>query len=233
MPKSLCIIPARGGSKRIPKKNIKDFHGKPIIAYSIETALNSCLFDEVMVSTDSVEIKAIAQKYGAKVPFLRTDLSSSDTASTIMVIREVILEYNKRGQEFDYVCCLYATAPLVKISDLRKGIETISASLCDTVMPIVRYSYPIWRGLRQVKDNRIRLIWNDYINSRSQDLEPVFHDAGQWYWMRVKTIYKETFESDCIGLELSENEVQDIDNESDWIIAEMKYTRMRLDWKNE
>lgn len=142
-----------------------------------------------------------------------------------MVIREVLLEYRKRGKEFEYVCCLYATAPLVKIQDLKNGLEMIAEQSCDTVMPIVRYSYPIWRGLRLVNNKRVKLIWNDYLHSRSQDLEPVFHDAGQWYWIRVSTIHKETFKSDCVGLELKENEVQDIDNESDWIIAEMKYSQ--------
>jgi len=228
MPKSLCIIPARGGSKRIPKKNIKDFHGKPIVAYSIQTALNSGLFDEVMVSTDSTEIKTIAREYGARVPFLRSDKSSSDTASTMKVIREVLNEYSKRGQEFEYICCLYATAPFVKISDLIKGMEMISAGTCDTVMPIVRYSYPIWRGLRQISGERVEMIWSEFLHSRSQELETVFHDAGQWFWIRSNAIHLEPFESKCFGVELNEARVQDIDNESDWQIAEMKY-RLCLD----
>lgn len=223
MSEALCIIPARGGSKRIPKKNIKNFHGKPIIAYTINTALKSGLFDEVMVSTDCENIKTISEKYGASVPFMRSDVTSNDTASTISVIREVIAEYKRNGKEFEYVCCFYPTAPLVKVSDLTNGLKLLINNPCDTVLPIVKFSYPVWRGLRQNSKGQIKLIWSEFLNSRSQDLEPVFHDAGQWYWIKAKSIHLETFESECLGIVLNEEEVQDIDNESDWTIAEMKY----------
>ena len=223
--KTICIIPARGGSKRIPRKNIKDFLGKPIIAYSIETALNSGLFDEVMVSTDDIEIAAIAKYYGASVPFMRSAEAANDFASTNDVLREVLREYQRQGKEFDVLCCLYATAPFVTVENIRKAYEKLGESY-DSAFTMVRYSYPIQRALR-ITDGCIGLRESQYADVRSQDLEPMYHDAGQFYFSKVKDI--DTFElwtKHTYGLELSELIVQDLDTETDWILAEIKYGLM-------
>lgn len=220
--KNLCIIPARGGSKRIPRKNIKDFLGKPIIAYSIEVALKSGLFQEVMVSTDDEEIAEISKKFGAKVPFLRSEKTSTDFATTLDVIKEVLASYRKLGPEYDYVCCIYPTAPLVKIEHLNEGFIRLTKEKRDCVFPVVPFSYPIWRGLR-IKDNLTEMIWKGHEKSRSQDLEQVYHDAGQWYWFKPSNINDSLWTNNTSSVVLSETEVQDIDNETDWKLAEMKY----------
>ena len=220
--KNLCIIPARGGSKRIPRKNIKDFLGKPIIAYSIEAALQSGLFDEVMVSTDDQEIAVIAKNYGASVPFMRSAETANDYASTEDVLREVLREYQKRGKEFENVCCLYATAPFVTAENLKKCYAHIEG-VYDASFTMVRYSYPVQRSLH-VDNGFIKMREPQYANARSQDLEPVYHDAGQFYFACVKKI--DTFElwtEHTYGFELSELMVQDLDTETDWQLAEMKY----------
>jgi N-acylneuraminate cytidylyltransferase len=223
--KNLCIIPARGGSKRIPRKNIKDFLGKPIIAYSIEAALKSELFDEVMVSTDDEEIAEVAKKYGAKVPFMRSKENADDYATTVDVLIEVVNNYKQSGKEFDYCCCIYPTAPLVKIEKLKSGFEKLKADEFDSVFPVVNFSYPIWRGLKKTSKDKFKMVWPEHLNSRSQDLEEVYHDAGQWYWFKPKHLLKnKTLFGDhtsCVVLEATE--VQDIDTEMDWKLAELKY----------
>lgn len=220
--KKLAIIPARGGSKRIPRKNCKDFLGKPIIAYSIEVALKSNLFDEVMVSTDDEEIAAIALRYGAKVPFMRSAKTSNDYATTMDVLNEVLQEYKKEGQEFDYVCCIYATAPLIQKEDLENGFNLMLSGNYISVFPVVAFSYPIWRGLT-IRDNKVQMIWSDNLNKRSQDLDQAFHDAGQWYWYNPVLIGNSMFTDNSMSIILDENRVQDIDTEIDWKLAEMKY----------
>lgn len=223
MDKSLAIIPARGGSKRIPRKNIKDFLGKPIIAYAIETALNCGLFSDVMVSTDDPEIAEIAKAYGASVPFLRSTNNSNDFASTVDVIKEVESEYNARFlRVFDRICCIYPTAPLIKTEHLKAGMTLMSESDFDSVFPVVPFSYPIWRGL-EVTDGRVKMVWPENQNVRSQDLKPVYHDAGQWYWYNPTRITDSLFTSNTASIILAEEEVQDIDTPSDWLMAEMKY----------
>jgi N-acylneuraminate cytidylyltransferase len=221
---NLAIIPARGGSKRIPRKNIKDFFGKPIIAYSIEAALKSELFDEVMVSTDDMEIAEIAIKYGAKVPFMRTKKNSDDFSTTMDVIKEVldlyIIKFNKN---FEYGCCIYPTAPLIKIEHLIKGYNKLSSSDFTSVFSAVEFSYPIWRGLSVGEDGIAKMIWPKYLNDRSQDLEKVYHDAGQWYWFKSKELADSFFFGKSAIVKLDETEVQDIDNLTDWQIAEFKY----------
>lgn len=220
--KNICIIPARGGSKRIPKKNIKLFLGKPIISYSIELAHKSNLFDEIMVSTDNDEIAEIAIKSGASVPFFRSRKNSDDFATTLDVIQEVRLEYLKLNKIFDNVCCIYPTAPLVNISDLVKGYDLIKMKLYDVVYPITEFSYPILRSVIIDSLGNIKMKWPEYANSRSQDLEKHFHDCGQWYWYNNSGLMNNRFENikpviiDNIG-------VQDIDNLSDWKLTEMKY----------
>lgn len=218
---NLAIITARGGSKRIPRKNIKDFLGKPIIAYTIETALKSKLFSEVMVSTDNDEIAEIAKSYGASVPFMRSEKTANDFATTTDAILEVLENYDT---EFENACCIYPTAPFISIKVLQHSLQQLQANRFDTVFPVVRYSYPIQRSLYTDKEN-IKMVWPEYLSSRSQDLEVRFHDAGQFYWFNVKTYQnkKKLFTDNSGFIELSELEVQDIDTETDWALAEFKY----------
>ena len=220
----LAMITARGGSKRIPRKNIKEFNGKPIIAYSIEAALSSGVFDEVMVSTDDEEIADIAKKHGAKVPFLRSEKTSNDYATTVDVIEEVLEEYKKRGQEFYYFACIYPTAPFITAEKLKSATEQLVSSGADALIPVVRFSYPPQRAM-VVRDERLIFREPENLSKRSQDLEPYFHDAGQFYILRTESFLKNhaLMVGDIIPLELSELEVQDIDNETDWKIAELKY----------
>jgi len=222
---NLCIIPARGGSKRIPRKNIKDFLGKPIIAYSIEAALASELFDVVMVSTDDEEIRQVAIQYGAEVPFLRSEDNANDMATTAAVLEEVLTKYKGLGMEFSHACCLYPTAPFVTAAKLEEGYEKLISSDADAVFPLVKFDYPVWRGLRMHDNYQVEMIWKEHLNSRSQDLEPVFHDAGQWYWFRIDRFLqnKKLFTANTLGVEISPLEVQDIDNMHDWHLAELKY----------
>ena len=205
----LCVITARGGSKRIPRKNIKDFCGKPIIAYSIEAALKSSIFDEVMVSTDDVEIADIAKTYGATVPFMRSEKNSDDFATTRDVILEVLDSYSEQGQVFDSVCCIYPTAPFVTAEKLRAASKP-------------------QRALVQ-SDSCMQYWMPENANTRSQDLDPLFHDAGQFYFCKTESLKKSSTLLGPVtkGYEVPEMEVQDIDNYSDWDIAEVKYERMR------
>lgn len=227
--KNLCIIPARGGSKRIPRKNIKDFLGKPIIAYSIETAIESGLFDEIMVSTDDDEIAEVAIKYGAKVPFMRSKETSNDFATTVEVLKEVEFEYeNSSNKVFDFICCLYATAPLVQKEDLRKGLEVLKNSSYSSVLPIVEFDYPIFRGLK-LEGNKVDFIWPENQRTRSQDFEKTYHDCGQWYWYKPKEIKDRLITNEAGAITLSTSRVQDIDNTDDWSIAELKY---KLNFQN-
>lgn len=226
--KRIAIIPARGGSKRIPRKNIKSFLGKPIIAYSIEAALELKHFSEVMVSTDDEEIAAVALKYGAQVPFLRSEAASDDFATTAEVLVEVLQAYAATGEEFDYGCCLYPTAPLVKPASITEAFELLKANKFDTVFPVLRYGYPIWRSLK-MEAGKAAMNWPGHLHSRSQDLPPAFHDAGQFYWFNVKAFLEKRalFTKNSGVMELSELEVQDIDNETDWTLAEMKYRLLK------
>ena len=218
----LAIIPARGGSKRILRKNIKLFHGKPIITYSIAAAIKSGLFDEVMVSTDDVEIKNISLELGAKVPFLRSENTSNDTATTLEVIREVLESYKKEDRTFDEVCCIYPTAPLMKSSHLTAGLDLLENEIA-SVFPVVPFSFPILRSLKVDEDNFVSMNWPEYSHTRSQDLPAAYHDAGQWYWLRPELISDSLYSVNSKVIILSEMEVQDIDNESDWKMAEVKW----------
>lgn len=219
----LAIIPARGGSKRIPRKNIKDFFGKPIIAYSIETALKSGLFDEVMVSTDDDEIAEIAKKFGAQVPFLRSKENANDFATTMHVLNEVLAEYEKLGQTFEEVCCIYPTAPLVKPEHLQAGLKLLQEDYCNSVFPVAVFSFPIWRSLKVNDNNYATLNWPEHLNARSQDLPLAYHDAGQWYWFHPDKVSDSLYSELTKVVIISEEEVQDIDNLTDWTLAELKY----------
>lgn len=222
--KALAIITARGGSKRIPRKNIKEFVGKPILAYSVEAALDSGVFDEVMISTEDEEIAEIGKKYGAKVPFYRSEKTANDYATTVDVIEEVVEEYEKRGKSFDIIVCIYPTAPFVTGKRLKEAVETLEASDADTLIPVVSFSYPPQRAM-VIKDDMLVFKDTRYLNSRSQDLEKHYHDAGQFYVTKADSFkkYREFMVGKVLPMELSELEVQDIDNEVDWKLAELKY----------
>ena len=222
--KNVAIITARGGSKRIPRKNIREFCGKPILAYSIEAAISSGMFDTVMVSTDDEEIADIARKYGAEVPFLRSEKTSNDFATTNDVLLEVIEEYEKRGTYFDLGCCIYPTAPFVTGERLKEGLERMIASDADSLIPVVDFGYPPQRGMHIVGGS-LEPLYPQYLDSRSQDLEKHYHDAGQFYIFRVENYkrIKKLMLGKVLPLPLTEMEVQDIDNEVDWKLAELKY----------
>lgn len=222
--KTLAIIPARGGSKRIPGKNIKHFIGKPIIYYSIDNAIKSKLFDEVMVSTDDVVITNMAKQYHAQVPFIRSNETANDFAPLSVVIEEVLHSYLMQGKEFDFVCCLLPTAPLVTISRILESFELLKKNNFDSVFPVVRFSYPIQRALK-IENNQVSMIWPENMLARSQDLMPAYHDSGQFYWLNVKRFLesKKIFAANSGVIVLSELEVQDIDTEDDWKIAEIKF----------
>jgi N-acylneuraminate cytidylyltransferase len=222
--KNLSVILARGGSKRIPLKNIKLFWGKPIMTYSIEVALQSKLFDEVMVSTDDDEIAEMAKRYGAKVPFMRSESNSNDYATTTDVIFEVLDCYKSANIVFDTVCCIYSTAPFVTSERLIEAHQIINKNTCDSVFPIVAFSYPVQRGL-EIEQGKVRMVLPEYKNSRSQDLKTIYHDAGQFYFSTIDSFIKNKgfWGEDTNGLIVSELEVQDLDTETDWKLAEMKY----------
>ena len=223
--KKIVIITARGGSKRIPKKNIKEFCGMPIIAYSIRTALGSGLFDEVMVSTDSEEIAETAKEFGANVPFMRSAGNSDDYATTEDVILEVLQRYREFGAEYDYVCCIYPTAPFVTEAALAEAMAKMEKYEPSVVIPLVQFSYPPQRCFVVDDKGYARFKYPQYVRTRSQDLEKQYHDAGQFYVYNSKKLIesKGIIEDDFMPIIMPELLVQDIDTEDDWKIAEMKY----------
>lgn len=223
MSKNLAIITARGGSKRIPRKNIKPFCGKPILFYSIEAAKEANVFDEIMISTDDEEIAALARSCGAKVPFLRSAATANDFASTDDVIMEVLNTYRERGEYFDAFCCIYPTAPFLTGERLRNAMELLKEA--DSVMPVVAFSYPPQRGLVINKSGYVERQFPEYATARSQDLQKIYHDCGQFYACRSKAFLAAgtTDVEHLLPLIMSEMEVQDIDTEEDWALAELKY----------
>ncbi len=225
---SLAIITARGGSKRIPKKNIKDFCGKPIIAYSIEAAIQSKLFSTVMVSTDSEEIAEISRKYGADIPFMRSCETSNDFADTAEVILEVIDEYKKIGVFYDAFCCIYPTAPFITPEKLRDSYRLLQEDDVNGVVPMTTFSFPPQRGM-VVEGKYVMPAYPEFIDKRSQDLPTLFHDCGQFYWCKTEYFLREKriFGDHIVPFVVPETEVQDIDNTSDWILAELKYRYMK------
>lgn len=227
-PTAVAIIPARGGSKRIPRKNIRAFRGRPMIAWSIEAALASGAFDTVMVSTDDPEIADIARTWGAEVPFLRSAAAANDHATTSQVLLEVLDQYAETGVHFDLACCLYPTAPFVRPRDLADGRERLLGSRFNVIMPVTGFSYPIWRSLQREEDGRITLNFPENLNARSQDLPVAYHDAGQWYWFRTEAFLRDhvLMGPDTGSIVLPAMQVQDIDTEEDWGLAELKHERM-------
>jgi len=224
MSNNIAIIPARGRSKRIPRKNIRDFLGKPIIAYPIIMALSSGLFEEVMVSTDDSEIADIAKHYGAKVPFQRSDKNANDYAITFDVIKEVLENYKSQNINFDLACCIYPCTPLLNEYLIKQGLKKLKDEKLDFVFPIVQYSSPIQRAYR-INNNKITPFDNSFINTRTQDLEKAYYDSGQFYWFTIQNTLKENkFSTQNIGgIIIDELQTQDIDNETDWLLAELKY----------
>ncbi len=226
--KRIAVITARGGSKRIPHKNIRPFCGRPILAYSIEAALGSGLFEEVMVSTDDDKIAGAAEAAGARVPFLRSSETAGDFATTADVLLEVLKEYEKLGQHFDVLCCLYPTAPFVTPKKLQQALALLMERDADSVVPVVRYSFPPQRAF-VIRDGLTVMKYPEHARSRSQDLEPYFHDCGQFYMLRTERFLQsgQIFTEHTVSLEMPETQVQDIDNETDWELAELKYQMMK------
>lgn len=224
----VAIITARGGSKRIPRKNIKEFCGKPILAYSVEAALQSGIFDEVMISTEDDEIAEIAQSYGANFPFRRSEKMSGDHAMTVDVILEVAEAYKNIGKNFDVFCCIYPTAPFVTAEKLRKSYRVLEDRVAEAVIPVVKFSFPPQRCF-VIENEYMRYKWKEYELSRSQDLEPFYHDAGQFYYIKSKALFEQRtlVPKKTAPFVLDEMEVQDIDNMEDWKIAELKYKAMK------
>ena len=222
---NLAIIPARGGSKRIPRKNIKLFLGKPIIAYSIEAAINSGLFDEVMVSTDDAEIANIANKFGAKVPFIRSEKTSNDFATTFDVVEEVINSYKEKEIEFENVCCIYPCAQFVIEQKIEEAYNLFMKERFDAVFPVMQFGFPIQRALQIDDFGKISFFYPENALTRSQDLLRSFHDAGQFYWMNVASCMEQQkiITNNTGSIVITELEGQDIDNEVDWKLAELKY----------
>ena len=225
---SIAIITARGGSKRIPKKNIKEFCGRPIIAYSIGAALQSGIFDEVMVSTDSEEIAEIGRVYGASVPFMRSEKTASDFATTRDVLMEVLDVYEKLGKEFDDMTCIYPTAPFVTAQKLRDAVALFKKTNSSLLIPVVQFSYPPQRAY-VIHEGKLQFKWEDYRYTRSQDLEPFYHEAGQFYCYNIKDYLAAdgAIKENIVPFILPESEVQDIDTEEDWKMAELKFSLMK------
>lgn len=224
--KNLALITARGGSKRILKKNIKNFNGKPIIYYSINAAINSKIFDYVMVSTDDKEIAKISKQFGAKVPFYRSKKNSDDYSTTSDVIIEVLNELKKINLEFDNVCCIYPTAPFISDEILSFSGKFFEKEDLDSITPITKFSFPIWRGFKLNSDNSIEYLWPENELKRSQDLTTAYHDAGQFYFLKISSFLdqKKLIMKKNKAIILPEDKVQDIDTIEDWKIAELKYS---------
>ena len=223
--KAIAIIPARGGSKRIPQKNIKNFLGKPIIAYSIEAAFESKLFKEVMVSTDSEIIADVSKQYGASVPFFRSEKTSDDFATIVDVVEEVLFNYMQKSLSFNLICCILPTAPFITSQRIIEGYKLLEERNYDSVTPVFKFSYPIQRALQFDVKNRLSMINPENLYKRSQDFISTYHDCGQFYWCRTDSFIKERsfFTKNGGAIILQENEGQDIDTMEDWCIAEMKY----------
>jgi N-acylneuraminate cytidylyltransferase len=226
---NICVIPARGGSKRILRKNIKEFNGKPIIAYSIEAALKSNCFDQVIVSTDDVEIVEVAKKYGAQVPFIRPTELSNDYAGTIPVIKHAIEWLEENNNTIESVCCLYATAPFIQPQTISRSFQQLQESKTDYCFSATSFTFPIQRALRITQDDKVDMFYPEYFNVRSQDLEEAYHDAGQFYWGKAQAFKDELpiFSEVATSYILPRYLVQDIDTKEDWIRAEAMYKTLQ------
>jgi pseudaminic acid cytidylyltransferase len=222
---NICVIPARSGSKRIPRKNIKEFNGKPIIAYSIEAALKSNCFSQVIVSTDDAEISEVAKKYGANVPFVRPDELSNDYVGTLPVIKHTIEWLEDKNNYIENVCCLYATAPFVQSKIISNAYKQLKKSRADYCFSVTSFAFPIQRAIRILHGDKVNMFYPEYFNTRSQDLDEAFHDAGQFYWGKAQAFKAELpiFSEVSSPYFLPRHLVQDIDNIEDWIRAEVMF----------
>ncbi|MDY6986714.1 MAG: pseudaminic acid cytidylyltransferase [Thermodesulfobacteriota bacterium] len=226
----VAIIPARGGSKRIPGKNIRSFAGKPIISYSIKAAQDSALFDRIIVSTDSANIAKVAKTYGAEVPFIRPAALADDFAGTDAVVLHAVRWLLDSGEELDYVCCIYATAPFIRPRDIRKGYALLRDNHATSTFTVASFPSPILRALKINESGRIDMFWPQYREARSQDLQEAYHDAGQFYWADVKKYLKEGqfYSGDSLPVVLPRYLVQDIDTSEDWETAEKLYSVIQM-----
>jgi len=227
----VAVIPARGGSKRIPYKNIKPFCGKPVVAWSIEAAKKSKCFDRIIVSTDDLDIAEVAKEYGAEVPFMRPPELSDDYASTISVIAHAISWLRQHHEAPKEVCCIYATAPFVRVDDLHQGLNLLSKLGADYVFTVTKYAFPIQRAIRLTHSSHVEMFYPEHFNTRSQDLEEAYHDAGQFYWGRAEAWItgKPIFSPDAVPIILPRHRVQDIDTQEDWLRAEWMYRSLELE----
>ncbi|MDD2338553.1 MAG: pseudaminic acid cytidylyltransferase [Geobacteraceae bacterium] len=225
----IAVIPARGGSKRIPRKNIKEFCGKPMITWSIEAALQSGCFDRIVVSTDDTEIAEVAQRFGAEVPFMRPAELSDDHTGTTAVIRHATEWFIEQGQQPEQVCCIYATAPFISPEDIQRGLEILTATGSDYAFSVTSYPFPIQRAIRLTPHGRVEMFNPKEFNSRSQDLEDAYHDAGQFYWGCASAWLseKKIFSSAASPVLLPRYRVQDIDTMEDWQRAELMFKSMQ------
>ena len=221
----IAVIPARGGSKRIPRKNIRPFCGKPIIAYSISAAQQTGLFDQIVVSTDDEEIASVAREYGATTPFLRPKEIADDFTGTNAVVKHAVGWFNAQSNDVTHACCLYATAPLVRAEDIAEGYDLLSRSDAAFAFSVTSYAFPIQRALRIMPEGRVDAIYPEHRMTRSQDLEHAYHDAGQFYWGTARAFLEDMplFAPHSIGVILPRHLVQDIDTLADWNQAELMY----------
>jgi pseudaminic acid cytidylyltransferase len=226
----VAIIPARGGSKRIPKKNIRLFAGQPIIAYSINAAKKTGIFNRIIVSTDSEEIAEVAKSFGAEVPFMRPAKLADGFTGTAPVLLHALNWLTEHNFHVDYFCCIYATAPFVRAEYIQKGFDTLREKNVAVAFSVTTFSYPIFRALRITNDGHIEMVWPEYHDSRSQDLPESYHDAGQFYWGNVKRFLKEKilFSKDAVPVILPRYLVQDIDSLEDWETAEKMYLSLQV-----
>ena len=221
----LAVIPARGGSKRIPHKNIRDFCGKPMIAWSIEAAKESECFGRIIVSTDDAEIAQVAREYGAEVPFMRPAELADDYLGTAPVIAHATQWQNANGQKASQVCCIYATAPFVQAGDLQRGLKILQSTNADYAFSVTSYAFPIQRTIRITSEQRVEMFHPEHFNNRSQDLEEAWHDAGQFYWGNAEAwlAQKLLFSHDATPVPLPRHRVQDVDTPEDWEQAEWMF----------
>ena len=221
-----AIIPARGGSKRIPRKNIKQFYGKPMIAYSIEAAKMSGCFDRIIVSTDDAEIAHVAETYGAEVPFMRPPELADDYTTTGQVIAQVIEQLSGLGERPELICCIYATAPFVHSSDLKRGLELLRSEGADFAFSATTFPFPIQRALRLDENKRVAMFQSEHLLTRSQDLEEAYHDAGQFYWGKSQAFVEQRpiFSPSSVAVILPRIRVQDIDTAEDWECSEALFS---------
>jgi pseudaminic acid cytidylyltransferase len=227
----VTVIPARGGSKRIPHKNIKPFCGRPMIAYSIEAAKNAGIFDRIIVSTDSKEIASIAKDLGAEIPFMRPVELADDFVGTDSVILHALKWLMEDGGKIDFICCIYATAPFVKAEYIVKGYNLLLDNNATTSFSVTTYPFPIFRSLKINSQSRLEIFWQKYRGTRSQDLPEAYHDAGQFYWADAKKYLKEKqfYSKDAVPVILPRYLVQDIDTPEDWETAEKMYAVLQID----